>query len=49
MFIPITCWFQDKTPVSNYKKYQPKKKVQDCLKGMKHQSALPTEKEMVGT
>ena len=35
------------------KKYQ-KKKVQDCLKGVKHQSTLPmthsqpTEKEMVG-
>ena len=37
------------------KKYQKKKKkVQDCLKGVKHQSTLPmthshpTEKEMVG-
>ena len=35
-------------------KYQKKKKVQGCLKGVKHQSTLPmthshpTEKEMVG-
>ena len=55
MFIRITYWGPRQTPVSNYKKYKKKKKkVQDCLKGVKHQSTLPithshpTEKEMVG-